>query len=132
MRKLFNILLATSSLLLITGCNLAKKTDTQVITDDLNNQAVVFEDQKVDKLIIKNMNVAFEDEISHVSFDVVNENNEIVSYDELTINFYDKEGILIYSTYEPIGSIDPQDILSLYLNSDINLTSATDIKYEIQ
>lgn len=133
MKKLISIFLATSSLLLITGCGCSNKTETKDIDDNnYKDQVVIFDDQTVEKLIIKDMNIAYYDEISHIAFDIKNKNAEVVNYKEIVINFYSEDGTILYSANESVGEIASGESMSLYLNSDTNLSKATKVDYKIQ
>lgn len=129
MKKLINVILAASTLLLITGCGTAKPETEKPV--DNNDQVVYFEDQTIDKLIAKDMNVAYYDGLSHIAFDLVNENAESLSYQQITINYYSEDKTLLYTTTESVGEIGAGETMSLYLYTDIDLTKAKTIDYEI-
>lgn len=119
------IILVISILFLITGCTNNVKPEENVKT------SIVFNDQTVDKLIIRNHNVAYYDNIYHVYLDLYNENQSSVTYNSVVISYY-KNTALIYSTEEPLSTISSNKSYNISFDIDVNLLNANRIEYELK
>lgn len=119
------ILLIISILFFITGCN------NNVTPQENIKTSVVFDDQIVDKLIIRNHNVAYYDNIYHVYLDLYNENQSSVTYNSVIIKYY-KNSALIYSTEEPLNTISSNRNYNISFDIDINLLNANRVEYELK
>lgn len=114
--------------LIFTGCS-NKETDIENETTD--NKVVLIDDQNVDKVIINNMNIAYYDNFSHISFNIKNENNTTVSYSLLTIKFYSEDNILMYTTSVSVGTINGKSEMPIFLQTDVDLSEVKKAIYEI-
>ena len=114
--------------LIFTGCS-NKETDIENETTD--NKVVLIDDQNVDKVIINNMNIAYYDNFSHISFNIKNENNTNVKYTLLTIKFYSEDNILMYTTSVSVGTINGKSEMPIFLQTDVNLSEVKKAIYEI-
>ena len=114
--------------LIFTGCS-NKETDIENETTD--NKVVLIDDQNVDKVIINNMNIAYYDNFSHISFNIKNENNTNVKYTLLTIKFYSEDNILMYTTSVSVGTINGKSEMPIFLQTDVDLSEVKKAIYEI-
>ena len=114
--------------LIFTGCS-NKETDIENETTD--NKVVLIDDQNVDKVIINNMNIAYYDNFSHISFNIKNENNTNVKYTLLTIKFYSEDNILMHTTSVSVGTINGKSEMPIFLQTDVDLSEVTKAIYEI-
>lgn len=113
--------------LVFTGCN-KKETEPPVINEEENVQ--VFSDQVVGQVIMKDHNIAYYDNISHVSFIISNENNNEVSISSVNISYY-RNDVLVYSVSENVGTIGINSTYTVDLLTDLNLTTCDKVTYEI-
>ena len=114
--------------LIFTGCS-NKEADIENETTD--NKVVLIDDQNVDKVIINNMNIAYYDNFSHISFNIKNENNTNVKYTLLTIKFYSEDNILMYTTSVSVGTINGKSEMPIFLQTDVDLSEVKKAIYEI-
>ena len=113
--------------LVFTGCN-KKETEPPVINEEENVQ--VFSDQVVGQVIMKDHNIAYYDNISHISFIISNENNNVVSISSVNISYY-RNDVLVYSVSENVGTIGINSTYTVDLLTDLNLTTCDKVIYEI-
>lgn len=113
--------------LVFTGCN-KKETEPPVINEEENVQ--VFSDQVVGQVIMKDHNIAYYDNISHISFIISNENNNEVSISSVNISYY-RNDVLVYSVSENVGTIGINSTYTVDLLTDLNLTTCDKVIYEI-
>lgn len=114
--------------LIFTGCS-NKETDIENETTD--NKVVLIDDQNVDKVIINNMNIAYYDNFSHISFNIKNENNTNIKYTLLKIKFYSEDNILMYTTSVSVGTINGKSEMPIFLQTDVDLSEVKKAIYEI-
>lgn len=120
------IMLVFSILLLLCGCG--KKN---VISDEeLQNNYVIFNDEVVNELIVRNHNIAYYDNLYHVYMDICNENNSDITYQNMIIEYY-KDDVLIYSTSEKLNTISANQDKNISFDIDINLVNANKVKYSL-
>lgn len=130
MKKIGNILLVVLVLFAFTACGKNNKEENKVEKGN-KDSVVYFEDQSVGKIVVKDMNVAYYDNLSHIAFDLSNENEESLEYQEIVINYFAEDETLIYTTSESVGLLAGGDTLSFYLYTDIDLTNAKNVTYEL-
>lgn len=118
-------------LLVFTGCN----NKSVLVDNSIENSDTgvsIFDDQNITNVIIANMNVAFYDNISHIAFIIKNENNNDVTYDNLKISYYAENDVLVYEIEAAdIGTISSNSAKNIYLETDVNLSSTINVKYEL-
>ena len=119
------IMLVFSVLLLLCGCG--KKN---VILDEEQNNYVIFNDEVVNELIVRNHNIAYYDNLYHVYMDICNENNSDITYQNMIIEYY-KDDVLIYSTSEKLNTISANQDKNISFDIDINLVNANKVKYSL-
>lgn len=120
------IVLVFSVLLLLCGC--AKKNIA--LPEEGKDNYIVFNDEVVNELIIRDHNIAYYDNLYHVYMNICNENNSDVTYKSITIEYY-KDNVLIYSTFEDLNTISANKEKDISFDIDINLVNANKVKYSL-
>ena len=126
--KRINLLISILSIFLIVGCNSNKPVN---IPEEVNKNSVVFSEEVVEELIVRNHNVAYYDNIYHVYLDLYNENNTPITYSSVIIKYY-HDTALIYSTEEVLNTISSNGNINISFDIDINLVNANRVEYELK
>lgn len=126
MKKIIIIMLMV---LTLSGCE--KKETKKETTQSVEENYASITDKKVGELDIVDFLVVYEDNISTIYFDVVNNTNETISYNNIVINLYDKSKTLILSHTIELGSVEPNSIKSIKESFDANLTKVANVEYEL-
>lgn len=120
------IVLVFSVLLLLCGCG---KKNINLPEEEKDNY-IIFNDEVVNELIIRDHNIACYDNLYHVYMNICNENNSDITYKSITIEYY-KDSILIYSTAEDLSTISANQEKNISFDIDINLVNANKVKYSL-
>lgn len=123
------IILGICILLALTGCT--KKEETKPVDENTDESVQIFNDQVVDQAIIKDHNIAYYDNTSHISYTVSNENNFDINISKLNISYYE-DGVLVYSASREIGTISSNSSYTDEIILDLNLTTCNNVVYEIE
>ena len=118
--KKINLLISILSIFLIVGCNSNKPVN---IPEEVNKNSVVFSEEVVEELIVRNHNVAY--------YDLYNENNTPITYSSVVIKYY-HDTALIYSTEEVLNTISSNGSINISFDIDINLVNANRVEYELK
>ena len=126
--KKINLLISILSIFLIAGCDSNKPVN---IPEEVNKNSVVFSEEVVEELIVRNHNVAYYDNIYHVYLDLYNENNIPITYSSVVIKYY-HDTALIYSTEEILNTISSNGNINISFDIDINLVNANRVEYVLK
>lgn len=116
---------------LITGCGCNKKETNTDILDEKEANTVI-KDIKVEGLDVIDYLVLLENNISTVYFEVVNNTEETKTYENIECSMYDKDGKVLYSFEEPLGTLESLESKEIKHQVDIDLTKVANVEYVLK
>jgi len=126
MKKILLILL---SLVLITGCG-CNKEEKEV--EQNNEEQNVVSDIKVNKLDMIDFITTYEDGIASVYYTVENNTEDVISYNYVICNMYDKDDNLIYTLKSDLGTLNPGESKDITANITLDLSKVSYTKYNVE
>ena len=121
------VLLFIISLLFITGCS----SKDNHINAKVNNNELILKEQVIDSLKFSDISLMYEKGISTFKVTITN-TGEKISPESLNIIFKSKSDSVITILDGTFGEIDKDTSIDLTLTSDVDLSDAYKIEYEIK
>ena len=126
MKKIITLFLIS---ILITGCGCSKKEVENNEEQKIEYNSV--ENKKVGLLDIVDFMVYYENNVSTIYFDVVNNSDEIVNYNTITYKMYNRSKNLVLTFSSDLGEMNPGDIKQIKEAFDSDLRTVTNVEYEL-
>ena len=121
------VLLVITLLLVFTGCG----TKTLNKNSKVNNNELVIKEQVINNLKFSDVSLYYEKGISTFKVTITNL-GEKINPNSLNIVFKNENDTVITTLDGTFGEIDKDNFIALTLTSDIDLSSAYKIEYEIK
>ena len=122
MKKILVILL---SLVLVTGCSSKIFNNSKV-----NNNENIIKEQTFGNLVINNISLVYEKGVYTFKFTLTN-NGDKANVSKLNITFKNENDSVITTLDGSFGEIDANTSLDMVLTSDIDLSNAYKVEYEL-
>lgn len=115
------------SIFLLTGCS-SKPAITKLDNEDFSSK--FFDNQLVGPIEIENFNIAVDDDNSYINFDVKNIEENDVFIENIKINLYDNDDLVI-TVYGYVGGlIKSMDSKHVTITVDDNLYNISRVVFE--
>lgn len=127
MKKIISLFII--SVFLFTGCGAREEQKTNA---KVNNNENVVKEQTYQTLVMKNVSLIYEDGLSTLSVEVTNTGASKVQINKSDIIFKNTNGSVITVLNDVLGnSIDANTTMEFTITSDIDLSEATILEYDI-
>lgn len=133
MKKLLLCLLCVVTLMPLTGCNTKKAKEEEETKTEQKDQAVIIEDQQIDSLSFESFNVVLDDNnVSHIYFEVINNGTETNNASKVTFVLYKDDVELLTISKSLNGPIEANDMRTIEVAVDIDLSEANKVEYTVE
>lgn len=126
MKKIILVFLITT---LITGCGCNKKEEKEEKKYNTNQE--IIKEQIVEEIKIEFISLEYENKISTLKTRVTNTSKERQAEKYININYKNEEEILVHRQLGYVKELEPNETTILISNSEIDLTKATKVEYEV-
>lgn len=122
MKKIISLLMIA---LIITGCSCNKK---EKVTPENNNNNTQINDSKTEDLKIIDFIVMYNNNVSSIYYEVVNSTEETKDYGKVSCALYDKDGNLLYTLEDEVGTLEPAASKNMKTNISEDLRNSKSIE----
>lgn len=122
MKKVY--LFGMLTILLVTGCSCSKKEKE----NSSNADDAIIKDTKMEKLDVIDFVILYENNISNINYEVVNNTNDTITIDKMVCNLYDKDSKKLFTLKKQLGTIEPNNSINIRTNVTADLSSTKKVE----
>lgn len=115
--------------IIFTGCGCQKNIEDVKTIDEEKVNAVVLDDQKIDNITFKDFNIAYQNNISSIAFEIFNETENVIPAGTLEVLLYNDQDKLVFSTNILFSEINSSASDIQNIETDIDLSKVKRVEY---